>query len=138
MLNASIDTTARKTGQWTGWKINGFLSGPTFAGSDTSVLNDAVFTDSTLSAPVWGEAVWGDWIAEPGENPADCLRNNTDPGVPVVTNLFNEQQVVSTDEGDVVLAGPVTNVGTPSYGTPYSTGTAKVFATIKSDTHAIN
>ena len=55
-----------------------------------------------------------------GENPADCLRNDTVNGVPVVTDLSNVITEGAVVDGDVVDGalheGDVTNVGGITYG----------------------
>jgi hypothetical protein len=137
-LSATIDTKARKTGQWTGWNIKGLVGQPTWTQGTTSSLNTPTFTDVSLDEAVV-TTTWGGWQAEPGENPADCLRTDSIDGVPVVSELHNVQETVSTVEGDVLPTGDITVIST-TYDTPYSVGPAKVFATYvaKGDTRAIN
>ena len=90
-----------------------------------------------MGAATMGDVVWGDWIAEPGENPADCLRNDTVNGVPVVTDLVNnvtEGEVVPT--GDVTPSGDV-KVVTEVVGSATPTGPAQVFAQYNGVTKAL-
>jgi hypothetical protein len=62
--------------------------------------------EPVLDAPVLGDVSWGDWVAEPGENPADCLREDTVNGIPVVTDLVND-----VTEGDAVPTSDVVPTG---------------------------
>jgi hypothetical protein len=136
-LKSNIASDPRKTGQWTGWNLLGFATGdPQFIVGESS-YDAPVFDAPVMGAATLGDVVWGDWVAEPGENPADCLRNDTDNGVPVVTDLVNE-----VTEGEVVPTGEVSPSGAVETikevaGTATPTGPAQVFATYNGVTKAL-
>lgn len=134
VLNASIDTTARKTGQWTGWNINGFLSGPAFSATGVESFEAPAYGNASFSGDyAFGNVEWSGWQAEPGTNPADCLRNDNGALIEDLSDV--------TTYGDPVVTGSV--LGAESFGPTVvtgttTTGTAKVSATIAGVTKAIN
>jgi len=134
VLNASIATDARKTGQWTGWNITGFLSGPAFTPTGVESFDAPEYgTASFTGEYAFGDTEWSGWVAEPGTNPADCLRNDNGAEITDLNDV--------TTYGDAVLT--TTDFGTESFGTTEvtgleKTGPAKVSATINGITKAIN
>ena len=76
-LAASIDAKARKTGQWTGWNLKGFTSGPSFTATGAEYFDAPEYGDPSFTGGyAFGDVEWSGWQAEPGTNPADCLRND--------------------------------------------------------------
>jgi hypothetical protein len=133
-LAASIDAKARKTGQWTGWNLKGFTSAPSFTATGAASFGDPTYGEPTFADPtfVFGEVEWSGWQAEPGTNPADCLRD--DNGAEI------------TDLSDVTTYGAAvpttTDYGTESFGptevtATNPTGLAQVSVTYLGVTHPL-
>ncbi len=120
---STIQWDARKTGQFTGF----YLAAPVVTGTtwgQPSAFGDYQFGDYAFGDYAFGAPVWGDWVAEPGENPADCLRTDTGTGTPVVTDLSNVITPGAITDGEVT-DGAITE-GAVSYG-PVVTGATTLF-----------
>jgi hypothetical protein len=112
-LASGIAADPRKTGQWTGWNLTGFKTGPNFTATGVETYDAPQYGTASFSGDyVFGEIEWSGWQAEPGANPADCLRN--DNGAEI------------TDLSDVTTPGAIvpgtTTYGAESFGTTVVTG----------------
>jgi len=131
-VNAAIDAQARKTGQWTGWKVNNIAVNPQFvAGSAAPVWTSQAFNDNWAYTSVgftfgdydftnvawtptgdyafgdytYGPTTWADdYIAAANEDPEGvCLKANGQIGSNVdPASVVQSFSVVSTVEHDVV------------------------------------
>jgi hypothetical protein len=121
-FNYSLDVDARKgQTQYTGF----ILKGSTVTSSTPNVdVLDGPWVYGTWSYGTWvgdeSTTEWGDWIAAPGDNPAECLG-----GSPNVTDLVNtitagtpEPSGDATPEGEVA-PGEITTDG-PVVTSPFS------------------
>ena len=130
-LSASIDAKARKTGQWTGWNVK-MVGTPAFASTGVESFDAPVYGDAKFDGDyAFGEVEWSGWQAEPGTNPADCLRN--DNGAEI-TDLSDK-----TTYGEAVVDEDATEYGAESFGqtkvtATNPTGPAQVFVTYNSVT----
>jgi hypothetical protein len=129
-LAASIDAKARKTGQWTGWNLKGFTSGPSFTATGTEHFDNPDYLAPSFTGDyAFGEVEWSGWVALQGENPADCLRNDNGAEIADLSDV--------TTYGDVVPT--TTDYGTESFGetkviATNPTGLAQVSVTYNSVT----
>jgi hypothetical protein len=102
-LAASIDAKARKTGQWTGWNLKGFTSGPSFTATGAESFDDPIYGDPTFvdQAFRFGDVEWSGWQAEPGTNPADCLRDDNGAEITDLSDVttYGEPVPTTTDYG---------------------------------------
>jgi hypothetical protein len=132
-LATSLATDARKTGQWTGWNITGFASGPTFAADGEASWNQPSFGDPTFNGDfAFGDVEWSGWVSESQHNPADCDRNSDK-----VSDYVEDVDFGHVVPGDVAPTGDV-KAETARVIATEATAPAKVFATINTDTRAIN
>ena len=129
-MAASTDAETRKTGQWTGWNLKGFTSGPSFTATGVQSFGAPEYlAPSSTGDYVFGEVEWSGWQAEPGTNPADCLRSDNGAEIDGLSDV--------TTYGDAVPT--TTDYGTESLGTTQvtatnPTGLAQVFVTYNSVT----
>jgi hypothetical protein len=112
---------ARVKNQITGFNLTGFQSQAAFVPTGAPTWGDPDFGAWTFTAWSWGDTEWSGWVAEPGENPADCLSNTTG-------HLVTELQDVTTvgietgsgpveqavQYGDVVSEAPAPAAGSAS------------------------
>ena len=96
--------------------------------SSTSALRSTV-TPSFTGDYAFGDVEWSGWQAEPGTNPADCLRNDNGAEIDDLSDV--------TTYGDAVPT--TTDYGTESFGPTQvtatnPTGLAQVFVTYNSVT----
>jgi hypothetical protein len=130
MLAASIDANARKTGQWTGWNLKGLPSAPLFTATGVEHFEAPEYlAPSFTGGYVFGDVEWSGWQAEPGTNPADCLRSANGAEIDDLSDV--------TTYGDAVRT--TTDYGTESFGRTQVTATnltglAQVFVTYNSVT----
>jgi hypothetical protein len=169
-IASDVAFTDKKTGQYTGFNLTKFTSSnykevgapvwgaPTYDAWDftNSVwsFGDYAFTgDYGFGAYEFGTATfepltgveWGDWEADSGENPADCLRSQNADHITMIDNLITEGVVtdgaisngaisVTGVEDGAITEGAVTPIEPPAYGAivpgaVVNDGLAKVFVT---------
>jgi len=125
-LATTIDAKARKTGQWTGWNLKSFTSGPSFTATGDEHFDAPEYrTPSFTGDYAFGDVEWSGWQAEPGTNPADCLRNDNGAEIDDLSD--------NTTYGDAVPT--MTDYGTESFGTTKVTATNPSGLTQVSVTH---
>ena len=113
-LAASIDAKARKTGQWTGWNLKGFTSNPLFTPTGDEHFDAPEYLAPSFTGDyAYGEVEWSGWQAEPGTNPADCLRNENGAEIDDLSDVSTYGQPVPT----------TTDYGTESFGPTEVTAT---------------
>ena len=135
-LASVLDVTDRKTGQYTGWNVKGFVGtptysevgNPTFGGPtfgdyvfgdpqyrDWLFLGDFIFGDFTATSDYTFEdgsgTEWGEWDAESGENPADCLRSQNADKITQISNVITPGAIT-----DGVVTGGTTAIGGTTQG----------------------
>lgn len=176
-LASALSDYDRKTGQWTGWFLKGF--GPTSYTPVSSPVWDAPtfdgdFTFGDYTYKAWDyfggfgfggynfgdyafenvtDVEWGEWDAAPGENPADCLRNENADKITQISNVITPGAIT---EG-LVVDGPITEHDTVPFasfdmqttptgvtygaitkGAVSADGPAKVFAVFNNVSKALN
>jgi len=124
-LSAAINADPRKTGQWTGWNLKGYATGPSFNATGAESFDAPAYGDAAFTGDyAFGDVEWGGWQAEPGTNPADCLRN--DNGA-IITDLSDV-----TTFGDALVTGTeygAESFGPTQYGAVSATGPVQMFVT---------
>jgi len=126
-LASDVAYEARKSNQFTGFTLTGFAPGsPVFVAGATT-WSDPTFDDWAFGDYAFGDVEWDGWVAEPGENPADCLGGN--PGVTNLVDVLTEGTVVD---------GPVTEgavgFGQTEYGSVTPTGPAQLYVNVAGTT----
>jgi len=102
----AFSAAASGTPQWgaesfDAWKPSDFGS-YTFAAWTSDNFGAYGFGDAVFNSDyTYGDVEWTGWVADQGEHPGDCLRNNDDPGQPVVSDLVNEVTYGTPDEAPV-------------------------------------
>lgn len=122
-LSYNVSYEVRKQNQITGFTLTGYFGTALFSASGSTLWGDLQFEDWALDGTAWvfDETEWGGWQAEPGENPADCLRNDRAE----VTDLVDVTVYGDVVEGDIT-PGDVT-LGVESAGAVSPTGAAQLF-----------
>jgi hypothetical protein len=102
-LAAQIASDPRKTGQWTGWNLRGFASGPDFTPTGTAEFGDADFGDADFAYGGYnfGDVEWSGWVADGGGHPSDCDRNDSANDGKEITDLVDETTHGYVIPGDV-------------------------------------
>jgi len=101
-LSSDVNYTARKQNQFTGFNLNGFVPpSPVYTAGATTWGPDAI-GDFVFGDAAFGDVEWGGWIAEPGDNPADCLGGN--PGISALVDIVTPGLIT---EGTEVTPGAV-------------------------------
>jgi hypothetical protein len=138
-LVSDIAYENKKTGQYTGWYLKGFADGsPVFGSTGAEEWNtEAQYGEVDYSGGVTtlGDITWGGWESAPGENPNDCLRNDTINGVPVVSDLYDH-----TDEGELEYGTEHFNAEhfrPTEYGDVTPEGAASLFVTYGGSTNPL-
>jgi len=129
-LAASIDAKARKTGQWTGWNLKGFTSGPSFTATGVEHFGAAEYLAPSFTGEYnFGEVEWSGWQAESGTNPADCLRDDNGAEINDLSDVttYGDSVPTTTDYGTESFGPTIVTATTP-------TGLAQVFVTYNSVT----
>ena len=136
VLVSELNVENKKTGQYTGWYLKGFASGsPVFGSTSAAEWNtEAQYGEVDYSGGLTtlGDITWGGWESDPGENPNDCLRNDTINGVPVVSDLYDH-----TDEGALEYGTEHFNAehfGPTEYGDITPDGATSLFVTYGGNT----
>jgi hypothetical protein len=80
--------------QFTGFNLHGFIGDPLTTLGD-AVYGVAVYGDAQFGDAVMGDVEWSGWVAEQGEHPSDCDREDNE----------NDGKDV-TDISDVTVDGP--------------------------------
>lgn len=115
----SVDYTARKANQFTGFILSGLKNESVALGP--VVWGEAEFGDYVFAGDyAFGDVEWGGWEAEPGSNPAECLGGN--PGIKDLVNIVTEGAVV----GGAVVDGAVTE-GAVTEGAVVKTGAVALY-----------
>jgi hypothetical protein len=122
-LSATIDAKARKTGQWTGWNIKS-VGEKSFTASGAESFGDATYGDPSFGTYVFDDVEWSGWQAEPGDNPADCLRNDNGAEITDLSDVttYGVAEVTGTEYGDE-------SFGDTEYGDVTASGAAQVLVT---------
>ncbi len=129
-LAASIDAKARKTGQWTGWNLKGFTSSPTFTATGVEHFDAPDYLAPSFTGDyAFGDIEWSGWQAEPGTNPADCLRNDNGAEIDDLSDVttYGDAFPTTTDYGPESFSSTQVTATNP-------TGLAQVFVTYNSVT----
>ena len=115
----SVDYTARKANQFTGFILGGLKN-------ESITLAPVVWGGQQFGAYVFagdyafGDIEWGGWQAAPGSNPAECLGGN--PGVTDLVNVITDGATVD----GAVVDGAVTE-GAVTEGPVVKTGSAALY-----------
>ncbi len=156
-LSADLNVTNKKTGQYTGFNLNGWTSSPAYTPAAT-MWNDSAsfdawefgdwsfgaysftggygfgeysFPDAYMWEPDAG-IEWGDWVAAPGENPADCDRSQNADKITYYDSVVTDGTMTdgAITDGDItvngvedgaITDGTITE-GRTEYGAQYPTG----------------
>ena len=140
-LAADIDAKARKTGQWTGWNVNGWKVAPTYTQVGGPQWNapgygdwdfEVVDAEYSFGAYTFGDAnfgdavyifapdytfepvtgaEWGEWDALPGENPDDCLRSQNADHITQISNVVTPGTITDGDITDGDITDGATHDG---------------------------
>jgi hypothetical protein len=102
-LASEIASDARKTGQWTGWNLQGFTSAPNFTATGTAEFGVADFgeADFTFDGYSFGDVEWTGWVADGGGHPSDCDRNDSASDPKEITDLHDVTTYGAVVPGDV-------------------------------------
>jgi len=165
---SAIDAKDKVTGQYTGWYLKGFTTSVsstvgspvwdapqfgdyqfgerTYGGWDFT-FGGFVYRDYNFGTYSWEDVSgveWGEWDADSGENPADCLRSQNADHITQISNVITEGDVTdgAIKDGDVTVGSTEAGAEFGEYvvnggieygkiteGAVTNDGAAKVFAT---------
>jgi hypothetical protein len=99
VINGVVNGDPRQTkgqNQFTGFNLKGWAEGSPVTSYGDPVWGEPTFGEYSFSGDYsFGALAWGDWVAEPGDNPADCLGGN--PGVSALTDVITSGQITPGD-----------------------------------------